>query len=330
MVEGRWGSTFAAGLLILVATLAARPVRAYCRTTTCSATSCPPRECVQDGATDPECAWKCPPARCLAMDDNGCLTKGIPLFWGQRCLSFSVESTGSPALGLGYADLVPVVENAFALWPQAACGGGMPAIAVISLGGLTCDVPEYNGTGPNANGVIFQDESWPYGQEVIGLTKVAFNTKTGEIRGADMQINTLDYAGEFTPEGLSYTIAHESGHFFGLAHSRELGALMYFQSSAATTVPPALTADDIAGICTIYPPSSSTASSGPMCDADPRAGRFEPAKGFAPDCGGDVTAACALAPGTFVGNAPSMALVAVAITVAAGRRRSGRRRSSRS
>jgi hypothetical protein len=262
------------------------------------------------------------------MDDNGCLTKGIPLFWGQRCLSFSVESTGSPALGLGYADLVPVVEKAFGLWPQAACGGGMPAIAVISLGSLTCDVPEYNGTGPNANGVIFQDESWPYGMEVIGLTKVAFNTKTGEIRGADMQINTLDYAGEFTPEGLSYTIAHESGHFFGLAHSREFGALMSFQSSAATTVPPALSADDVAGICTIYPPSSSAASSGPMCDPDPRAGRFEPVKGFAPDCGGDVTAACAMAPGTSFGDAPSMALVAVAIAVAAGRRRSGRRSSA--
>jgi hypothetical protein len=272
-----------------------------------------------DADTDRSCAVDCPPIGCLARDADGCLIKGIPIFWGQRCLSFSVESTGSPALGLGHADLVPVVEKAFSLWPQAACNGGTPAIAVASLGALTCDVPESNGTGPNANAVIFQDESWAYGMEVIGLTKVSFNVKTGQIRDADIQINTLDYGGEFTPEGLAYTIAHESGHFFGLNHSFIFGTLMYPQSSAGTTVAPVLTPDDVAGICTVYPPSLGD----PMCDPDPRAGAFEPDKGFAPDCGGDVTAACSLSPPATEGTAPSMALVAAATLFATLRRRRG-------
>jgi MYXO-CTERM domain-containing protein len=57
-----------------------------------------------------------------------------------------------------------------------------------------------------------------------------------------------------------------------------------------------------------------------MCDPDPRAGDFEPAKGFAPDCGGDVIAACAVAPGAPGDARSSIALVIVA-TVAAVRRR---------
>jgi hypothetical protein len=319
MVGVRRGPMVAAGLLILViAALASRPAGAFCRTTTCSL-SCAPRDCLRDDAgTDPACAAPCPPRRCVAMDADGCLTKGIPLSWGQPCLSFSVESTGSPALGLSYADLLPVVEQAFGLWPQAACGGGTPDIAVTSLGALTCDMPEQNRTGPNANAVIFQDESWPYGSEVIGLTKISFSPKTGQIRDADMQINTRDYAGEFTPEGLAYTIAHESGHFFGLDHSPRLGALMYFQSSAGTTAAPALSADDVAAICTAYPPSAGA----PMCDPDPRAGAFEPPLGFAPDCGGDVTAACALAPPRATeGTAWSIGTVGATILAAARRRR---------
>jgi hypothetical protein len=313
----------AAGLLVvfLLVALWSRPVLAFCRSTTCSLTGCVPRECLRDDAsTDPECAVACPPAQCRAKDDQGCLSKGIPIFWAQGCLSFAVESTGSPALGLGYADLLPVAEKAFALWPAAACQGGTPAIAVTSLGALTCHAIEYNHTGPNANAVIFRDQSWPYGSEVIGLTTVSFNPKTGQIRDADMQINTFDYAGEFTPEGLEYTIAHESGHFLGLDHSPVGDALMYPRASPGTTVAPALTSDDIAGICSVYPPSSGA----PMCDPDPRAGDFEPAQGFAPDCGGDVLAACALAPG-----APDDAWSAIALVVGAAATAARRRRRSK-
>ena len=323
MRGGRRGATLAAGLLLFVAALAPRQSGAFCRTTTCAATGdCAPRECLQDSSTDRECASACPPARCLATDDNGCLTKGIPLFWTRRCLSFSLEATGSPVLGLGYADLLPVAQQAFGLWPQAACSGGPPAIAVTSLAPLTCDVIEQNRTGPNANGVIFQDQRWDYGTEIIGLTTVSFDGRTGEIIGADMQINTFIYGVEFTPEGLSYTIAHESGHFFGLAHSREAGSLMFFQSSAGITASPALTPDDVAGICAIYPPLPATSSSAPLCDPDPRAGAFEPAGGFAPDCGGDVTAACAIPPGAPGAGAASIGLAAASISVAGRRRRS--------
>jgi hypothetical protein len=326
VVVRRRGTMLAAGGLLLVVAMWARAAQGFCRTTTCSLIGCVPPECLRDDAgSDAECASACPPSRCRATDADGCLAKGIPIFWEQRCLSFSVESIGSPALGLGHVDLVPVVESAFGLWSAAVCEGGSPAITVTNLDTLTCNLPEYNRTGPNANGIIFRDDSWPYGTEVMGLTKVSFNPRTGEMRDADIQINTRDYAVEFTPEGLAYTIAHESGHFLGLDHSPAGEALMYSRSSAGIRMAPALSADDTAAICATYPPSLGA----PMCDPDPRAGDFEPAKGFAPDCGGDVTAACALAPGRIDDAPTSVALVIIvgATAVAAGRRR--RRRHPR-
>ena len=324
---GRWEARGVAALLLLAGALGSGRALGFCRTTTCAVVGCPPRACLRDNAADdPECDSDCAPARCLAVDTAGCLSKGIPLSWGQRCLSFSVESTGSPRLGLGYADLVPVAQAAFGLWPQALCQGGTPAVAITSLGALTCDHPDYHPTGPNANGVIFQDDSWARGPEVIGFTLVSFNAATGEINGADMEINTFDFGSEFTPAGLSYTIAHESGHFFGLAHTQVPTALMYFQSSAGTLAAPELTADDVAAICAAYPPSGSAL----VCDADPRAGAFEPAHGFAPDCGGDVTAACAVPPGAPPADdgAVSLALgvATLAVVTVRSRRRTRRRR----
>lgn len=99
-----------------------------------------------------------------------------------------------PMLAVGLLVLVPAMwsrpAQAFCRTTTCSLMGCVPprclrddAIALTTLGTLSCNLPEYNKTGPNANGVIFRDQSWPYGTEIIGLTKVSFNTKTGEIRG---------------------------------------------------------------------------------------------------------------------------------------------------
>ena len=90
---------------------------------------------------------------------------------------------------------------------------------------------------------------------------------------------------------------------------------MFYQVVATVTVGPVLTADGTTAMSTVYPPSSSTTSlsGAPLCNRNPRAGAFEPARGFAPDCGGDVRAACAIAPGAGEADASAVALLALAL-----------------
>ena len=286
----------AGALLALV--LPARPAFAYCRTTTCAVAN-PPPSCTRDPQT-------------------GCWQEGIPLLWPQQCISYAVNTAGSPLLGLDYAAAATIIDQAFAHWPTASCSdGGSPSVAVMSRAGLTCDRVEYNSTGPNANAILFRDDGWTHDPTAYALTTVAFSTKTGQILDADMEINTP----LLTVGDLDFVVTHESGHFLGLDHSPDPTAVMYFQYGGGAVVPQ-LSDDDLAAICTAYP----TSRSAPACD-------FEPPKGYATDCGGDVIAACAVAPEPLspevtsspVASSPAwidgLAIGAVALTLGARRRR---------
>ena len=54
-------------------------------------------------------------------------------------------------------------------------------------------------------------------------------------------------------QDLQNTITHEAGHFVGLAHSNVAGATMNPTTSPGETAKRSLSADDIAGVCAIYP-----------------------------------------------------------------------------
>lgn len=257
------------GCSALLALAWAEPAGAYCRTTTCSIRPAPPG--CSDGQT-------------LRDPATGCLTSGKPLYWAPRCVSLSVQEDGSRRLGLDYTRAESIVTTAFARWPAAPCTGGTPSIEVFSMGPLSCDQREYNSNGPNANAILFRDDAWEYDSSAIALTTVRFNLSSGEIRGADMEINT--YGFNLNEQSLSYVVTHEAGHFLGLDHSPRRDAVMFAEysvdnaSSSAGT--PKLSDDDIAGICAVYPPNRAAPAA---CDP-------EPEMGFASDCGGDVIASC--------------------------------------
>ena len=288
--------------------LTASPASAFCRTTTC--------------------AIKSPPAGCV-RDDSGCWTTGIPLFWEQQCVSYAVSTAGSPALGLDLPAAQAIVDKAFSLWPNAMCADGSPSIAYASRSGLTCDRVEYNPTGPNSNAILFRDEGWTHDPSAIALTTVAFSLTTGKILDADMEINSGQYP--LTSLDLEFVVAHESGHFGGLDHSPNPDAVMFFQYASGNTNDTQLTSDDVEAICATYPPSRPVGS----CD-------FEPDKGFAVDCGGDVKASCSIAPaatpegsgsGGSGGSAPGWkdpgGWFAVAMAIAGVVARRGGRRAAR-
>src|SRR5690606_28548744 len=178
---------------------------AFCRTTTCAGSS----------TNAPECE----------PDLNGCASRGVPLFWPNRCVAMAVQESGSQVLGLDAGEVQALLSLAASQWTGADCLGSTPSLQFITLGAMSCDQVEFHPEGPNANAVFFRDEGWEHGFSTLGLTSVSFAVSTGEIHGADIEFNSTGILDGFAPQ-LERIVTHELGHVLGLAHSRAAGAIM--------------------------------------------------------------------------------------------------------
>jgi hypothetical protein len=248
--------TVSAGLAIV---LAARPALAFCRATTC----------------DPSV-----PAQGCQKDAQACLITGQPLFWPSDCLQIGINQAGSPKHGISFDQLKASAESAFQSWTNADCAGKKPSIRVEIVGPIACDQREYNSDAGNVNLVVFRDDGWPYpgAIDALGRTSVRFNTETGKLLDADIEINGTT-AGPITLDGsgadLLSILTHEAGHAFGLDHTLMAGSTMMAGYTAEDTSLRTLETDDVAGICALFPPGRTPSSS--SC---------EPAGGFSSECGG--------------------------------------------
>ncbi len=242
--------------------LAAPSAHAFCRTTTCD-------------ANDP--AQHC-------KISAGCVTSGIPLGWRSSCVGVAVQRLGAPSNGFSYDDVAGVVQQAFDAWMKADCGGAPPSIDVELLGPVECDQSEYNSSAGNANIVLFRDGPWPYvgAQNALGLTTTRFDTKTGDLWDADIELNgsdqNLSLGDPIKGDDLLSVLTHEAGHFLGLSHSLDTSATMRPVYDAARDGASfrSLAPDDVAGICAIYPP-----------DREPATTSCENRHGFSGECGED-------------------------------------------
>lgn len=249
--------------LALGATLLLAPASAsaYCRTA-----ACPSKDV----------AWQV----CSPEQPEDC---GTPLYWGNRCVGFTLQKDASVQVSL--ADAEVIFQQAFEAWMGADCGGGAhPSISVEYQGTVECGAQEYNQTKGNANVIVFRDDSWPYANQgtVLALTTVTYNLDDSEIYDADMELNSASVSG-FTlgDDGVKYDLlsiaTHEAGHFLGLAHSPLTDATMFTDYKVGSIFLRDLMEDDVNGICAAYPsamPKSAT------CDPEPR-------HGFSSLCGDD-------------------------------------------
>lgn len=243
-----------------------------------------------------------------------------------------------------------ITQRAFDEWKNVACptdpvacsgpfDQGPPSIEVRDVGPVSCDCVEYNGKVGNANTIVFRDQGWVEcdgapkedAETTLALTTVTFNTETGEIYDADMEVNTANNPITTSdPPGrvfydLHSILTHEAGHFLGLAHTnlkqpvdKTQTPTMYARYEQKEVFMRDPSQDDVCAICAAYPPKRQA-----LCDATPR-------RGLALECGGgdpetttkggcrcDVTGA-----GTGFDTVLGGALTALAIGIVRRRRRS--------
>lgn len=320
--HGQGARVLGALLLGAAALAAAKPAAAFCRTRTCEFRN--DMDCQEDLET-------------------GCSTVGQFVYWGDSCISYAVQRDGSAQEDISAEELDALVDLGFRTWSDVSCsGGGTPALSVGSQGPIDCDQVEYDCNVPesNSNVVMFRDDfdSSTAGLRfgVIALTTLTANLISGELFDADIEVNSRDEDFEIAGEGgtgispneprdLRGVINHELGHFLGLSHSEQRGALM--RAAYEGTFTPA--DDDVAAMCETLGASSTD----PECEVEPL-GRDAQCVGQDTTCSSQrpVTTdddGCACEVGRPRSAGPSAAigvgLAALACAVRRGRKRAGLR-----
>jgi hypothetical protein len=265
------GVTAAAVATVFSIGFSASTAAAYCRTTTCN----------PDLELDGDCG----------RTADGCVIKGVPLYWPDLCATFGVHYEGSKLRAIPYKRAEEVSRAAFREWISADCGNGTtPSIGIVPYGKIYCDKLEFNhdgadngnAEGPNANLIVFRDATWPYNDETktIALTTITFATKTGEILDADIEVNSanieLSTSGTLVTSDLQSILTHEIGLFVGLAHTNVGAASMNPDYDRGDLSFRTLHDDDERGICEIYPGTSEPIEN---CTGE------EPRYGFSRYCG---------------------------------------------
>lgn len=215
---------------------------AYCRMTTC----------------DGDCE----------VDEQGCKIDGKPLVWAGPCVGMSLQKDGGGKLPRDA--VVEAVDRALEAW-ATQCDGGEATMAFSAYKTTSCSRAVYNRDGANANAIVFRDGgAWEHENELgntLGYTTVSFSVVTGEIYGADIELNNTD--GQLgVPEApgaydLRSVVTHELGHVLGIGHSVDEDAVMY-PSLEVGAERHSLGEDDHGAICDVYAPDRPTSKCSPV------------------------------------------------------------------
>jgi hypothetical protein len=233
--------TFAVALLVPV-----REARAFCIARTCN-----------------------PLTETCARDEHDCVVDGMPLFWGTEEVSVRVDPRGSMARGISAEQTESVLSRALDRWTSVDCpAGGTPSI------GLSV-------SSAHADGVVaYVDDGWPYNPKIAAFTGLVIDLNSGEILESELSINSddHDFAVEATGRDevdLEAVLTHEIGHLLGLDHSDVPGTTMAaVAEETAGGELLTLEADDVAAICTLYPPAAEP-SDGDAGAASPQGMLYE-------------------------------------------------------
>ena len=171
-----------------------------------------------------------------------CLTGSCPK-WCTFPVPYGI-TLASP--DLGESTTVAEVQRGFNDWTRVSCTSLTATYTGRSSGTA--------GASDRQSLVGWVESGWPHGSSAIGVTGPRWNGSNCIIE-ADMQMNGVNYTwvtGPGTRGSVNaYSIAlHEAGHYFGLGHSAQSSASMYFAYTGGID---SLGADDQNGICSLYP-----------------------------------------------------------------------------
>lgn len=150
----------------------------------------------------------------LAWGHQSTLTPdGNELFWANPVVPMVVQTNTSD---LPAATITSVIQASISQW------------------NVSSNTARINPVGSSNNEIKFSS-SFPYGNAVIGVTELSYNT-AGAIQKATIVLN--DYykfhgtPGIYAPREvfLGDVVSHELGHVFGLSHSEVLDATMFYSS----------------------------------------------------------------------------------------------------
>ena len=218
---------------------------AYCRKTT---------NAPSDPSYDPSTSGSC-----------GDGPHALPLYWAHPCIEYRI----TVAQELIDADTMTedrardIVHRAAATWEAARCGsaGGTARIRLVDVADAHCA----DATQPTKNEVRFV--ATPAQGTQLAVTDVTWGPDTGGVRGATTSIfdvyAVLGTSVDERDPKLLHIVRHELGHFLGIAHSEDTGAVMYAHFQGATDT---LTTDDVRAVCDAYDPAAPT---GAGCRAAP-------------------------------------------------------------
>ena len=244
---------------------------------------------------------------------------GWPVRWPTREVSYWVHKGGHDATRPGEngeiaPSLLRAVRNGVEAWNEEGCSD-----FVFKYEGLTDVARHFPEDGVNV--ITWVDDGWAETTATIALTTTTM-TRQGELVDADMEFNVRAHRFTITDVpgtgaiDLGNTTTHEAGHMLGLDEAPHEDATMYYSAAAEETKKRTLHADDIAGLCAIYPVGVPPV----------QYGGGEPPEGTCPD-GEDCTSdggCCATTAPSGTGDTHLLLGLAGALLVGVGRRRARR------
>lgn len=185
-----------------------------------------------------------------------------PIVWQDRTVAITVQQDGSADVADG-SDL-QAIQAAMVVWSQVPCTD-----FTYENGGTTTSRDD---AADGVNLIAFRESSWPGGANGA----VAFTTRRRDMAAspevwqeADILLNGVDFSwstdGDVHSFDVQSVVTHELGHALGLDHSALPEATMYFGTRRGVTYARTLHADDVTGLCWLYPLGGRTCAGDADC-----------------------------------------------------------------